>query len=90
MVADPKATDQNKGTKPVFEGVNPVVATTAGIFAVFGFGSGAGIRTLNPAVNTSLRPVQKQHLVFAECRRLSLLVDFVREGLGFTEPTDGS
>jgi hypothetical protein len=35
VVADPKATDQNKGTKPEFKGVNPVAATTAGIFAEF-------------------------------------------------------
>src|SRR5439155_10550986 len=35
VVADTKATDQNKGTKPVFKGVNPVPATTARIFAVF-------------------------------------------------------
>src|SRR6266852_7944739 len=30
VVADPNATDQNKGTKPVFKGVNPAAATTAG------------------------------------------------------------
>src|SRR5712692_8972747 len=35
VVADLKATDRNKGTKPVFKRVNPVAATTAGIFAVF-------------------------------------------------------
>jgi hypothetical protein len=35
VVADLKATDQNEGTKPVFKGVNPAAATTAGIFAVF-------------------------------------------------------
>jgi hypothetical protein len=35
VVADPRATDRNKGTKPVFKGVNPVAATTTGIFAVF-------------------------------------------------------
>src|SRR5437016_10518524 len=35
VVADPKATDQNQGTKPVFKGVNPVAATTGEIFAVF-------------------------------------------------------
>ena len=35
---------------------------------VFRFGSGAGIRTLNLAVNRSLRPVQKWRFVFAECR----------------------
>ncbi len=34
----------------------------------FGFGSGPGIRTLNLAVNRSLRPVQKQRLEFAACR----------------------
>ena len=28
VVADPRATDQNKGTRPVFRGVNPVAATT--------------------------------------------------------------
>ena len=32
------------------------------------FGSGAGIRTLNLAVNRSLNPVQKYRLEFAECR----------------------
>ena len=36
----------------------------------FGFGSGAGIRTLNLAVNRSLQPVQKSRSVFAECRRV--------------------
>src|SRR6266516_7471432 len=35
VVADPRATDRNKGTRPVFRGVNPVAATTGGIFAVF-------------------------------------------------------
>jgi hypothetical protein len=30
VVADLKATDQNQGTKPVFKGVNPLAATTAG------------------------------------------------------------
>jgi hypothetical protein len=30
VAADLKATDQNKGTKPVFKGVNPLAATTAG------------------------------------------------------------
>src|SRR6266849_3073722 len=65
VVADPKATDQNKGTKPVFRGVNPVAATTAGIFAVFRFGSGPGIRTLNLAVNRSLHPAQTWRLKFA-------------------------
>jgi hypothetical protein len=34
----------------------------------FGFGSGAGIRTLNLAVNRSLHPVQKYLLEFAACR----------------------
>jgi len=33
-------------------------------------GSGAGIRTLNLAVNRSPRPVQKWSAVFAECHRL--------------------
>ena len=31
-------------------------------------GSGAGIRTLNLAVNRSVRPVQKWQTVFAKCR----------------------
>jgi hypothetical protein len=35
VAADLKATDRNEGTKPVFKGVNPAAATTAGIFAVF-------------------------------------------------------
>ena len=34
----------------------------------FGFGSGAGIRTLNLAVNRSLHPVQKCGFEFAPCR----------------------
>ena len=34
---------------------------------VFSFGSGAGIRTLNLAVNRSLHPVQKWRLELAEC-----------------------
>src|SRR5438445_6840758 len=48
VVADLKATDQNKGTKPVFRGVNPVAATTAGIFAVFRMGRSIS-QTQNPA-----------------------------------------
>jgi hypothetical protein len=36
--------------------------------STFGFGSGAGIRTLNLAVNRSLQPVQKWLSLFAECR----------------------
>ncbi len=52
VVADPKATDQNKGTKPVFRGVNPVAATTAGIFAVFRMGSSIS-QTQNPAYRRS-------------------------------------
>jgi hypothetical protein len=35
VIANPRATDQKKGTKPEFKGVNPVAATTAGIFAEF-------------------------------------------------------
>ena len=35
VVTGLKATDRNKGTKPVFKGVNPAAATTARIFAVF-------------------------------------------------------
>jgi hypothetical protein len=35
-----------------------------------GFGSGAGIRTLNLAVNRSLKPVQKWRPEFAEYRLL--------------------
>jgi len=38
VVADLKATDRSKGTKPVFKGVNPAAATTARIFAVFKIG----------------------------------------------------
>jgi len=34
----------------------------------FGFGSGAGIRILNLAVNRSLRRVQKSSRELAECR----------------------
>jgi hypothetical protein len=37
----------------------------------FGFGSGAGIRTLNLAVNRSLRPAQKWRPEFAEYHRVT-------------------
>ncbi len=46
--------------------VNPCL--TAGLDLEFGIGSGTGIRTLNPAVNRSLRTVQKWRSEFAECR----------------------
>jgi len=39
-------------------------------YFVIRFGSGAGIRTLNLAVNRSTRPVQKSISEFAGCRRI--------------------
>src|SRR5713226_4309243 len=56
----------------------------------FTIGSGPGIRTLNLAVNRSLRPVQKWRSVFAECRRVPRFAMVCRRRCCTTPPTKAS
>ena len=61
--AEVVVTHQPKVCDPSAEGLWDLSAELA-----HRFGSGPGIRTLNLAVNRSLRPVQKPRSEFAECR----------------------
>src|SRR6266516_7317965 len=66
VVAEPRATDRNKGTRPVFRGVNPVAATTGGIFAVFG--SGGLTPKLTPKLRRARAPLARERMFGVSCR----------------------